>query len=283
MFQRSFVVFWTCAMLSVTAIADFTRTSPPKIVLAEVFRRSVDPALYLVSEKYDGVRAIWDGHELRFRSGNRVNAPLWFTNGLPPAAMDGELWLGRGKFSELSGIVRRIEPDDNEWRRMRYMIFELPDAPGTFAERAARMATLVQEVNLPWLYAVEQFRVTDTRDLFSHFKQLTKEGAEGLMLHRADARYVTGRSDVLLKLKPLLDAEATIIGYAAGKGRFAGKTGALIVEMPTGRQFRLGSGLSEEIRLHPPPIGSLVTYRYQELSSGGIPRFPRWWRAREEF
>ena len=283
MVHRVVFMFLACAMFNVIAIAEPARMSPPAIILAEVFRQSVDPALYLVSEKFDGVRAIWDGRELRFRSGNRVNAPMWFTASLPSTPLDGELWLGRGKFSELSGIVRRKEADDAEWRQVRYMIFELPDAPGSFAERALRIVALTQELKLPWLFAVEQFRVPDTKVLMSHFKRITKEGAEGLMLHRADALYVTGRSDVLLKLKPLLDAEATVTGYKTGHGHLAGNVGALIVETPEGKRFRIGSGLSDEIRSRPPPIGSVITYRYQELSSAGIPRFPRFWRVREEF
>ena len=258
-------------------------TSPPAIVLAEIYRQGIDVSQYLVSEKYDGVRAIWDGSVLRFRSGNRVNAPAWFTASLPATLLDGELWLARGKFAELSGIVRRSEPQDAEWRRIRYMIFELPGAPGSFVERANRIRAIAGELKLPWLVAVDQFRVADTTALMQRFKQMTKEDAEGLMLHRADALYVTGRSDILLKLKPLQDAEAKVIGYVAGKGRFTGVVGALEMETANGKHFRIGTGLSQAVRQQPPAIGSTVTYRYQELTGNGLPRFPRFWRLREEF
>ncbi|MBK9521013.1 MAG: DNA ligase [Rhodocyclaceae bacterium] len=283
MLKRMVFVFFGAVMSTLTAAAESTRKPPPAIVLAEVFRQSIDPALYLASEKYDGVRAIWNGHELRFRSGNHVNAPEWFTARLPSTPLDGELWMGRGKFNELAGTVRRSEPIDSEWRQVRYMIFEIPDAPGSFSERAARIEELVNEAKLPWLVAVKQFKVADIDALYDHFKRLTGEGAEGIMLHLANAPYVTGRSDVLLKLKPLQDAEATVIGYVAGKGRYTGKTGALIVTTKSGKTFRVGSGLTEEVRAHPPAIGSVITFRYQELSPAGIPRFPRYWRLREEF
>lgn len=278
-----FFVLMCCWALSLPALSQGSRVSPPEIILAEVYRQSIDPALYLVSEKYDGVRAIWDGRELRFRSGNPVKAPQWFIDSLPATALDGELWLGRGKFAELSGIVRRAEPVDAEWRQLRYMIFELPGAAGSFDERAKRMVALTRELNLPWLQAVDQFRVADIPTLMKLFKRMTSDGAEGLMLHRADAPYLIGRSDVLLKLKPLLDAEATVVAYVPGKGRFVGSVGALAVETADGKKFRLGSGLSDADRQHPPPIGSLVSYRYQELSKTGIPRFPRFWRVREQF
>ena len=272
-------------LLSLLATTPYAveRTSPPAIVLAGIYRQGIDVAQYLVSEKYDGVRAIWNGSELRFRSGNRVHAPGWFTASLPATPLDGELWLARGKFAELSGIVRRSEPQDAQWRRIRYMIFELPRAPGSFIERANRIRAIAEELKLPWLVAVDQFRVADTTALMKLFKQMTKEDAEGLMLHRADALYVTGRSDILLKLKPLQDAEAKVIGYVAGKGRFTGLVGALEMEMADGKHFRIGSGLSQAVRQQPPAIGSMVTYRYQELTGNGLPRFPRFLRVREEF
>jgi DNA ligase-1 len=282
MLLRLVFAFFTSVMVSLAATAGAAHDSPPAIVLAEVYRQSIDPSKYLVSEKYDGVRAIWNGRELRFRSGNRINAPQWFIAGLPLTPLDGELWIGRGKFEELSATVRRKQPNDSEWRQVRYLIFELPDAPGSFTERVARAEELINDLGLPWLKVIEQIKVVDTPARYRHFKRLTDDGAEGLMLHLASAPYVTGRSDVLLKLKPRLDADATVIGYVAGKGRYSGKIGALIVAMPGGKPFRVGSGLSEETRMHPPPIGAVITYRYQEMSAEGVPRFPRYWRLRDE-
>jgi DNA ligase-1 len=254
----------------------------PDILLAKIFSPAADPANYWVSEKYDGVRAIWDGRELRFRSGHRVPAPQWFVAGLPPQALDGELWLGRGRFDELSAIVRKAEPVDAEWHRVNYMIFEMPGAPGTFTERIAAIKVAVAAGHLPGLQAVEQFRIADRKALKRKLDEVLKGGGEGLMLHRADAPYRTGRSDDLLKLKPLLDTEARVVGYEAGRGRLKGLTGALLMEMPDGRRFRLGAGLTDAVRRNPPPVGSLVTYRYQELTPQGLPRFPRYWRVREE-
>lgn len=252
----------------------------PDVVLAKVYAANVDPADYWVSEKYDGVRAIWDGRELRFRSGRSVPAPHWFIEGLPPQALDGELWLGRGRFDELSAIVRKAEPVDAEWRQVNYMIFEMPGAAGSFTERIAEMKAAVGLSRLPNLHVVEQFRIADRKTLKHKLAEVVKAGGEGLMLHRADALYRTGRSDDLLKLKPLEDAEARVIGHEPGKGKYAGQTGALRMEMPDGKHFRLGSGLSDALRRNPPPVGSLVTYRYQELTAKGLPRFPRYWRLR---
>lgn len=263
--------------------AAATSDPPPPLLLARVLGAATDPADYWISEKYDGVRAFWDGRELRFRSGRRVPAPDWFIAGLPAQPLDGELWLGRRRFDELSAIVRKAQPVDAEWRGVKYMIFELPDAAGTFTERIARMQALVAASGNPQLQTVEQFRVADRTALMRRLQEVVKGGGEGLMLHRTASPYSTGRSDDLLKLKLTQDAEAVVVGHEPGKGRFTGLTGALLMEMPDGKRFRLGSGLTDAERRQPPPLGATVTYRYTELTAAGLPRFPRYWRVRERF
>ena len=253
------------------------------ILLANVLGPQIDPTQYLVSEKYDGVRAIWDGKVLRFRSGRTVNAPDWFIAKLPPQKLDGELWLGREKFEQLSGIVRKTEPVDDEWHQLKYMIFELPDAPGTFAERAQRIREIVESAQWPQLVAVAQTRVTDRATLQRQFDEIVRDGAEGLMLHRADAAYVTGRSDVLLKLKPLLDTEATVVQHLPGKGKYVGMMGALRVETPDKKRFVIGTGFSNAVRRNPPAVGTTITYTYRGLTNGGLPRFASYLRVREDF
>ena len=256
------------------------RADAPAILLAEAYRNQVDVGQYLVSEKLDGVRGIWDGQTLRFRSGRTINAPAWFLDGLPKRPLDGELWMGRGTFERLSGIVRREVSDDAEWRQVRYMIFELPGAPGTFAQRAEQIRETVKQANVPWLREIEQFRVVDRDSLKKRMKEVVKAGGEGLMLHRADAPYETGRSDTLLKMKPWEDAEAVVIGHLPGKGKHAGQMGALRVRAEDGREFSLGNGFTDRVRSDPPPVGTTVTYRYHDLTRTGLPRFASFLRVR---
>lgn len=269
---------WLCLLFALPLRA----AEPPALLLAEVYRGQVDPSACLVSEKLDGVRAYWDGKTLWTRNGNPIAAPAWFTAALPALRLDGELWLGRGTFEQLSALVRRTEPDDAGWRRVRYMIFELPEAPGSFAERAARIREIAAAAAVPWLQAVDQFRVADARALARRLDAVVKTGGEGLMLHRADVPYQTGRSDVLLKLKPWLDAEAEVTGHLPGSGKYAGQLGALRVRTADGRQFSLGSGLSDELRRRPPPLGTIVTYRYRDLTARGMPRFASFLRLRSD-
>ncbi|MEW5786696.1 MAG: DNA ligase [Pseudomonadota bacterium] len=255
----------------------------PELLLANVYRDGIDPGRYWVSEKLDGVRAYWDGHALYFRSGLPVHPPAWFTAGFPARPLDGELWMDRGRFDRVSGIVRKTEPLDEEWRQVKYMLFELPGGAGDFSARLAVLRDLVAATGVPWLGVVEQFRVADARELKQRMEAVVRGGGEGLMLHRAYASYASGRSDDLLKLKPWLDAEARVVGHVPGTGRLRGLLGALIVELPDGRRLRIGTGFSDAQRHDPPPVGSLVTYRYRELNRNGLPRFASFLRVRDPF
>jgi DNA ligase-1 len=249
-------------------------------MLASVWQAGQDPSSYLVSEKLDGVRAFWDGQSLRFRSGRAIAAPAWFTAALPPTALDGELWLGRGRFDELSGMVRRVTPLDADWHQVQYMIFDLPQATEPFSERAQRIQTVVAQTKQPWLQAVPQQRVADAHSLQTLLRTTVQAGGEGLVLHRANALWSPGRSDALFKLKPLPDEDARVVGHLPGKGRHAGRLGALLLEMPDGQRFALGTGFTDAQRTDPPAVGSVVTYRYRDRTPGGLPRFASFLRVR---
>ena len=272
------------ALISCPEMAQAGEGGQAKLLLAEVYgwESGQDPARYWVSEKYDGVRASWDGERLRFRSGRLVAAPAWFVTGLPQVPLDGELWLGRGEFQRLVGIVRKRVPVDGEWRQVRYMVFELPGVPGTFTTRVVRIKQLVDQAHLPWLQAVPQFRVADQLGLKKRLDEVVESGGEGLMLHRAEALYHGGRSPDLLKVKRWLDAEAEVVGHRPGTGKFQGMLGALEVETAAGQRFLLGTGFTEAERREPPPLGSTITYRYTGLTKGGLPRFPAFLRVRQD-
>ena len=253
----------------------------PALALAQVYRADIEVSRYWISEKLDGVRAAWDGANLLSRQGHVIHAPEWFIKGLPKTALDGELWIGRGEFERLSGTVRRQQPVDEEWRQVRYRVYDLPGAPGNFTERLARLADIVRQAGTPWLQIVEHFRVADRAALMARYKDVIGQGGEGLMLHLGDAGFVAGRTDVLQKLKPFDDGEARVIGILPGKGKYAGLTGALQLETPDGRRFAVGSGLSDAQRREPPPVGTVITYRHSGLPGRGLPRFPRFHRLYE--
>ena len=254
---------------------------PPPLLLAKPYTDDIDVRDYWVSEKLDGVRAYWDGRRLLSRRGNVFQAPAWFTEGFPPHPLDGELWLRRGAFEATVSAVRKQRPVAAEWRQLSYQVFELPGAAGHFTRRLARLERIVAAVNSPYLKLIPQQRLKDQAALQRKLDEVVAGGGEGLMLHRADSLYETGRGNALLKLKTYEDAEAVVIAHLPGKGRNLGRLGALLVEMPDGKQFKIGSGFSDQERENPPSVGALVTYKYYGLSRRGIPRFASFLRIRQ--
>ena len=243
------------------------------VLLAVNAPAKFNPADYLVSEKLDGVRAIWDGETLKFRSGRTVSAPAWFLAKLPKTPLDGELWLARGKFDVLSGMVRKTQPVDAEWQQISYLVFELPGGEGDFTERYNRIRLVTWGTDWDRLKPAVQVRIPTMAGIQSELKRVVAAGGEGLMLHLAKSPYVSGRSDVLLKLKPTADAEAKVVAHIAGKGKFEGLMGAMEVQTEVGQRFKLGTGFSDEQRKNPPAVGSTVTYSYRDITPSGKPRF----------
>ncbi len=280
--RRLFAIQLVALASSLSASLNLSAKTGADVLLAVNAPAHFDPAKYLISEKLDGVRALWDGSTLRFRSGRTIAAPAWFLAKLPKTPLDGELWLGRGKFDVLSGMVRKAQPVDAEWEQVKYMVFELPQGAGTFAERAALLKLVVRGAAWSQLQGVEQFRIPTLAVLRDRLKAVNAAGGEGLMLHLASAAYTTGRSDVLLKFKSLADAEAEVIGHVPGKGKYAGKTGALEVRTADGQRFRLGTGLSDEERKNPPAVGTIVTYTFRDVTPSGKPRFASYLRIAPE-
>jgi len=254
----------------------------PPLMLAGQWHDGPEVSRYWVSEKLDGVRARWDGQALWTRAGHRIELPSGFTRNWPAQPLDGELWGGRGRFEQTSATVRMHPPDAAGWHGLRLMVFDLPAHAGPFEQRLAALRVLVAGAASPTLEVIPQRRIADTTALHRHLAAIAAAGGEGLMLHHQDNPYVAGRSGGLLKLKPWDDAEARVVAHLPGKGRYAGLLGALLVERADGARFRIGSGFKDTQRIAPPPIGSLVTYRYNGLTTHGLPRFARFLRVREE-
>jgi DNA ligase-1 len=260
------------------------RATPAALQLAREAPDDTDPAGYLVSEKLDGVRAWWDGERLRFRSGLPVVAPRWFTSRLPAAPLDGELWAGRGAFETLSGAVRRAAAIDAEWREVRYVVFDLHGATSggePFSRRAERLRAVVDQAGFAPLQAAEQRVVAARPALRRWLDEVVRLGGEGLMLHRADAPWRAGRSEALLKLKPVHDADAVVVAHVAGQGRHRGRLGALHVRMAGGVEFLLGTGLTDAQRERPPALGTTVVFAHRGLTANGVPRFASFLRVRD--
>ena len=275
------------SVLKTAAVVSISPTAPtptPVVkkslpcLLADKYEDS-DPTGWWMSEKLDGVRAIWNGTDFRTRNNNVLFAPDWFKASLPNETLDGELWLGRDEFQKTMSIVRRHNPN-GEWKQITFRIFDAPDAPGGFEDRCNHLDS--EELSLPdHAVVVEQTKCTGKAHLEQELDRVVKLGGEGLMLRKPGSLYEKRRSTTLLKVKPFYDMEVVITGYTPGKGKHKGVVGALTCELD-GKAFNVGGGLTDAERANPPAVGTLITIKYQNLTKRGVPRHASFLRVYTE-
>ncbi len=239
---------------------------------------------YWMSEKLDGIRAIWNGHQLMTRKGTIIHAPKWFTATLPiNKILEGELWHSRDRdgFYHVQRTVLKAQPVEDEWKQIKFMLFDLYEDT-LYPQRHQRLIEITSNHTAPHIQVIEQYPITSKDELALFVQQNQQIKAEGVMLRNIKKEYQAGRNDQLIKLKQHQEAEAKVINYKEGQGKYQGMVGAILVKNHQGRVFYLGSGLSDEERLTPPPLGSTVTYRYNGYTNTGLPRFARFLRIRME-
>ncbi len=195
--------------------------------------------------------------------------------------LDGELWIARKKFQRTVSIVRRQDRTDL-WAEVRYVVFDAPGAGGGFEDRLAALRDALAVRPPKFAQPHEQALCKGIEHLRAELARVEALGGEGLMLRQPGSRYEAGRSATLLKVKRFHDAEAVVIGHLAGAGKHKGRLGALRVRLPDGTEFAIGTGFSDRERGTPPAVGATVTFRYQELSDAGVPRFPSYLGVRTE-
>lgn len=267
--------------LSATTRNSTAKPTAPPLLLAQKWEHDVDLAGWWISEKLDGVRAWWTGHVFLSRQGNQYHAPDWFVAGLPDVPLDGELWLDRKSFQRMVSIVRR-QDESPLWEQIAFVVFDAPAINTDFEARQAFLQTTFDEHQPRYARVLEQSRCDGIHHLQAELARVESLGGEGLMLRQPESLYEAGRSSTLLKVKTFHDADARVVEHLPGRGRHKGRLGALAVELPDGTSFSVGTGLSDRLREQPPAIGSTITFRYQELTDGGVPRFPSFVRVRRD-
>jgi DNA ligase-1 len=224
-----------------------------------------DVTEWVASEKLDGVRAFWDGKQLISRTGVAFTAPRWFIKGFPKHPMDGELFLGRGRFQDTSSIVRTEDDSNLKWMSLTYRVFEVP---GYHINRVSRLD------ETEYLKPIQFWTVPYNKNWIPRkFKEVTDSGGEGLMFRNPNVLYEVKRSWALLKMKPEDEIDAVVVGTTAGKGRHKNRIGALSVESGT-MSFEVGSGLTDEQRSEHWTIGTVIRVGHMGFTDDGIPRFP---------
>lgn len=248
----------------------------PKLMLADDYDPDYHNCLgWWTSEKLDGVRALWTGRQFLSRSGNAFNAPRWLRELLPDRPLDGELWAGRGLFRRTVSIVRTARPDER-WREIKFRVFDILDGSGSsYRQRHAAIKAIVSE--LPErgpVSLVEQTPVHDKAEIQSRFEAVLAAGGEGLMLRDPDSLYERRRSRHLLNLKPSRTIDATVVAVESGRGRHAGRMGALRCMTPAGVAFGVGTGFTDEereLRHAAGLVGEVIEVSYERLTDRGRP------------
>lgn len=249
-----------------------------KPMLAKNYKNQ-DVQGWYMSEKLDGVRCIWDGEHFYSRNGNRFYAPDWFYNGMPDnVVLDGELYQGLGRFQETCGIVRR---HDDDWHDVKFMVFDLITIGIKFADRLTMLYLNDNNGIFPnHVQILDHYKIND-QNTFDDFRfDIIQKNGEGVILKNPESLYQNKRSNDLLKVKTFHSDECTLVEYQDGKGKHLGCVGAFICEWQ-GKIIKLGTGLSDDDRINPPDIGSILTFSFFELTNSGLPRFPTYIGVRD--
>lgn len=248
-----------------------------------VYEEGLDLSKWLMSEKLDGVRGYWDGRRLLSKNGLPFHPPEAFTGNFPAFAIEGEIWGGRNTFEKTISIVKQQHPHE-DWLKLKFAVFDVPTAPGGFEKRLKKAQDWFAGHPAPHAFVIEHHPVDNQEHLARELNRIDSLGGEGIILRRRGSLYTPGRSNDILKVKSYYDREAVVLAHLPGSGRNEGRLGSLLVELPeSGIRFKIGSGFSDAMRSHPPPIGSLITFKHYGFYASGIPKFPSFLRKKENF
>ena len=256
-------------------------TRAADLMLPKVYSPQIDVSGWLMSEKYDGVRGYWDGHQLLSKNGRKFYPPPEFVRDLPPFPIEGELWGGRGTFEKTVSTVNKQYPHSG-WLDLKFAIFDVPLSSQDFLTRMKKAQQWFTAHPSKYAFVIAQIPVTGDDDLQRELQRIEDLGGEGLIVRKPDGLYTAGRSIEILKVKNYQDAEATVVAHLPGKGRNKGRLGALLVELPGGTSFKIGTGFSDALRQSPPPVGTVITFKFYGFYDSGIPKFPAYLRIRKD-
>lgn len=269
-------------VLALTVLAAITATAAPlSLQKASPYTGAEDVTGWMMSEKLDGIRGYWNGEKLLTRKGRTIHAPEWFTENFPPFALDGELWRKRNDFAFVQNTVLDGVPTEN-WRQITYNVFEVPEMSGDFIARLDEAREWFDRHPTAHVRIIEQVLCDGPDHLAVFLEHIEALGGEGVIVKDPDLEFHAGRTPHVLKVKNFDDMEGVVIAHRPGQGRFRGMMGSLTLRLHNGVVFNLGTGFTIPQRTHPPPIGAVVTFKYQGVTKNGIPRFASFSRVRKD-
>lgn len=237
-----------------------------------------NPQSYVWSEKLDGIRAYWDGKNLYSRNGKKLNAPKFFTQNFPPFELDGELWSKRGNFEQIASIIHS-KSNPQRWRELKFYVFELPNQQNGLLKRLEILQNYLSLSEVPFLAIIPQNPIKSP--IPALIQQIEEKGGEGIVVRQKEAPYSTGRNKHSMKCKSYQDRECKIIQYIQGNGKFQNKVGSFSCQDGE-KIIKIGSGMDESFRTNPPPLGTIITYKFFGLTKKGNPRFPTFLKIWDE-
>lgn len=256
--------------------SSFSIDSP---MLAGTYDGTQDITNWYMSEKLDGVRCIWNGKNLYSRYGNKFHPPKTFTENFPEdLILDGELFLERNNFRDTVSIVKKQYPHE-EWNKLKYIVFDAPKIKGDFKTRLTFLKKIFAKITSDRIQLHPQEICSSKEELEKKLNEVIALKGEGIIIRDPNARYENRRTNTMLKVKRFQDGEAVVLRHLKGTGRLAHTMGAVEVKNKEGVVFKVGSGFTDKERAKPPKIGSVITYRYFELTKDNVPRFPTFMRV----
>lgn len=236
-----------------------------------------------VSEKLNGIRAIWNPQAGAFQTRHGKFWRPWMTskiwNGLTPPKLplDGEFYV-RGKSLQYLTRAASVNLIDDPGLPLEYHVYDcITDCEST-EKRLKRlellMPTLVNNIVLNL-----QHEFVDTAERLEQVTaQYRAAGGEGLVSRTMGSVYARNcRSPFMQKLKFMESQEVTVIGFHEGKGKFAGTLGAMTVRNKDGLVFRCGGGTMTNTdrdnvwHCQEDCSGKQITIEYPYLSEDGVP------------
>jgi DNA polymerase/3'-5' exonuclease PolX len=307
-----------CFMLA----QDFSKDKENLSKKAQEKYDSVQPPIgWLAEEKYDGYRARYHPEQQKFYSRSGANfppkgdVPMWMLAAMPYVHLDGELYRGRGPEAfQKMGEIKRHNPSPQAWQGVKFVAYDLPEYDAPFSERKSELINIVKQCEEEWAKTLSEkdcprwmknmpcpieisnhVIIKSRKQLDSMMKKIVSANGEGLMIKDPNAHYEARRSPHLLKMKVLYDDEAIITGYEKGQGKYKAMLGAFICSpllpevqgkraIDTEYSFTM-AGMNDTIRkdykkTH--PIGTIVTFLFNDRTASGKPRHPRYQRIRDD-
>ena len=272
------------------------------------------PVGWLMSEKLDGYRGRFNPETNSFwsRQNKPYVAPQWFIDAMPDVHIDGELFCGRDGFQKM-GAARKKVPVDKDWMSIKFYVYDAPELENEFYDRYIALEEIVREAEVFWedykltlgkefqsvtcpLVITKHYEVESIEHMKTFYDGILEKGGEGIMIKNPWSNYEGKRSNHLLKYKPAFDAEAIIVDYKEGTGKYTGKLGAFvckplinkgnyqIIDGDENHEFAT-SGMDDSIRTsykQTHPIGTIITIGYTSFTDTGKFRFARYMRVRED-